>query len=44
MSCQETELHHVLKTVIEQLQQGSIAGESDLVLHSKNRCYRKLTR
>lgn len=40
--CQETELHHLFKTVIEQLQQGSIAWESDLlVLHSNNKCYEK---
>lgn len=44
MFCQETELHDVFKTVIEQLQQRFTVGESDLlVLHSNNKCYENLT-
>lgn len=45
MFCQEIELHRVLKIVIEPLQQGSIAQESDLlVLHSSSKSYENRTR
>jgi len=45
MFCEETELYHVFKTGIEQLQRRSIVRESDLlVLHSNNKCYEVLTR